>query len=586
MEYQTYRAMVKRLTEMSEENKVLINENKALKNEKEKMLQKRKSEDETVGAPPSKARMLKVHKWSDEDVAKALTLKCISRKAYKYVRENWGLSLPGISTLNDRIRAVKCEPGLISSALRLMKELSSTMTEQERCVVLCFDEMSIEKKYVYDNLADKIYGPHSKVQVAVIRGIFCTFKQPFFYDFDTNMTTDLLNELIMAIENAGFFVFYLTCDLAGGNRGLLNKIGISIENNTMPNPYDSQRRISVSADVPHLIKLIRNNILDHGISTPSGLVSRYPFWELVSNQSGDLRIGHKISESTLKAKGYERQKVSSASKLLSETVSKGISFLGEKGQIKSHDWKATADFTKLVDQWFDVMNSSTFNDKASRRGFKSTDYQNRVLDNMIATIKSSLVGSYKRLLPFQMGIILSCMSIRTLYQDLSSKFGIQYIYTRRLSQDVIENLFGVIRQMGQGHSHMNPVEFKFRLRSVIVGRKNVLVSSNSNTRLRGDVPCFASNISKLKNLSSPVKASKSSENQQFQCMTAPVLQDHEDFSDMQINEFNGDFYFINAVPKEEKYAMAYFRGFVAFKFRHKYPEIRCDEGAPPNNDDD
>ena len=52
------------------------------------------------------------------------------------------------------------------------------------------------------------------------------------------MTPDLLFNIILAVENAGFNVSSVVCDLAGGNRGLLNKLGITSNKTFITNPFD------------------------------------------------------------------------------------------------------------------------------------------------------------------------------------------------------------------------------------------------------------------------------------------------------------------------------------------------------------
>lgn len=67
------------------------------------------------------------------------------------------------------------------------------------------------------------------------------------------------------------------------------------------------------------------------------------------------------------------------------------------------------------------------------------DEQNTLLDEMDNFIKTMLVHSKKSLLPFQKGILLKNMSLRKLLVDLKSYYGLTYVITRRLNQDILEN---------------------------------------------------------------------------------------------------------------------------------------------------
>ena len=106
----------------------------------------------------------RVAKWGEEDIANAITLKCISPKAYRLIQNVWKLPLPAPSTLDRWVSNIKCEHGILHSVLRLMQIRSATLNDAEKLCSLSFDEMSITQKYVYNHGADRIYSPNSKVQ--------------------------------------------------------------------------------------------------------------------------------------------------------------------------------------------------------------------------------------------------------------------------------------------------------------------------------------------------------------------------------------------------------------------------------------
>jgi len=74
------------------------------------------------------------------------------------------------------------------------------------------------------------------------------------------------------------------------------------------------------SNVPHLLKLIDNNILDYGIKIGNKLINSGLLFELINNQSGELSIVHKVNITNLTIKQSARQKVSTAAHLLSNVV--------------------------------------------------------------------------------------------------------------------------------------------------------------------------------------------------------------------------------------------------------------------------
>ncbi|KAJ8885714.1 hypothetical protein PR048_011912 [Dryococelus australis] len=69
-------------------------------------------------------KVLKSHKrqvwWKDGDIAAAITLRSISRKAYSYLRKKVGIPLPNLSTLWKWTRNVKCVPGGLEEVLTVL----------------------------------------------------------------------------------------------------------------------------------------------------------------------------------------------------------------------------------------------------------------------------------------------------------------------------------------------------------------------------------------------------------------------------------------------------------------------------------
>lgn len=101
-----------------------------------------------------------------------------------------------------------------------------------------------------------------------------------------------------------------------------------------------------------------------------------------------------------------------------------------------------------------------------------------MLEQMLTTAKTLQTEGTHSLYPFQKGLIISCQSLRKLYDLVKSKYNVTYILTYRLNQDVLEHYFDSIRQMGISHQHPSPLQFKYRIRSFLVGKSCDLVGRN------------------------------------------------------------------------------------------------------------
>lgn len=97
------------------------------------------------------------------------------------------------------------------------------------------------------------------------------------------------------------------------------------------------------------------------------------------------------------------------------------------------------------------------------------------------------------------GIIMNNTSLPLLLDEMNRIFEVKYLLTYRLNQDILENFFGVIRAKGGLHDHPDALQFRYRLRSYILGRNEGGFSSCANVEVddTADLPLqdnFTGNI--------------------------------------------------------------------------------------------
>ena len=204
-----------------------------------------------------------VKNYSKKDVINALILKSISGKAFEFVRSKNVMALPSRQTQERFLKNFKCEPGLLTDGISILeKKLQSSDSIHEKFASLCFDEMNIQKGFEYCPRLRKVYGSHKKIQVAQVRGLTHAWKQPVYANFDKTMNKELLFSLIQALENKGVWIWAIVFDM--GNTQLIKELELSPNCFSFPNPQYPDRQIFAFPDVPHLLKLIRNHLLDDG----------------------------------------------------------------------------------------------------------------------------------------------------------------------------------------------------------------------------------------------------------------------------------------------------------------------------------
>lgn len=534
-----------------------------------------------------------------EDIASAMTLKSLSPKCYRYLRNVKGFPLPSETTLKDRTRNFTCEPGILSSVLQLMKSKSDTIDAKEKLVVMCLDEMSISKQWSYDKGTDTLYKPHKYVQVVMLRSLVGQWKQPIYFQFDDSKMHDIVLDLIEKVEAVGYQVIGIVHDLGPTNLRLWKTLGIDpVKTNkvSFKNPC-ADREVFLFADVPHMIKLIRNNLLDSGFVLENGdTVSDECIREMLVKTKTEYGLAYKVSDVHLNVVGQQRQRVKYATQLLSKSCASAIQYLGERGLLTSKNWKATANFLSFADQWFDVMNSHMYGDKQQRCAFgMHLELQEDILLRMVNLMSTMRVKNSRSLYAFQKGIILSCKSLIGLFEMLKQSHQLDFIMTRRLNQDCLENLFGCIRQMGSTHDHPDAVSFKYRLKKIMLGREVALVSEKSNVSQNEEL--CDSFLAKVPSKTQSKSDSRDRELALEICLTSLLFKDMEldteavgDEVSVDLHENQENMENVNVLESAstviEEQSLQYIGGYIVKKFSMKYPNLghvaeNC--GSPTNS---
>lgn len=156
---------------------------------------------------------------------------------------------------------------------------------------------------------------------------------------------------------------------------------------------------------------------------------------------------------------------------------------------------------------FDVLNSKipvdTLNPLKSGYGMNLTR-QNQALESLeilISNIRFYTKGNNAKkvknvktaLFPCQKGFILSIKSFRALHQDLKLRYGTHYLLGIRTTQDFLESYFSMVRAFGGSNSTPSPIEFKYRMRLLILGSK-IRRSKGTNCEYEEDLNYLASDI--------------------------------------------------------------------------------------------
>ncbi|CAL8069003.1 unnamed protein product [Orchesella dallaii] len=350
--------------------------------------------------------------------------------------------------------------------------------------------------------------------------------------------------------------------MAGGNRGIAKELGITEEKTYFSNPFNS-KKVFWFYDAPHLLKLLRNHILDDGLVLSCGkTLQKKDFEKLLKLDCRDYKVCYKLTSAHLTVEGRERQRVYYATQLISRSTALAMRMLCE-------DKKEVADFIELMNDWFDIFNSRHPKDPVRKPFGIDLDNQLRTLDLAYKEISAFRpIGKSK--LPFQSGMLINISSLKGVYEELSGEpVRAVYVITKSFNQDCLENCFSVVRATGRYHDTPNAYEAMCRLKTVMLGWNFRENSTFVSTSMEESQPTTFLSTMLLGSLRSTPLQNENEESVNDE--SSP-----EDYvPDKSLDEDNW-YAFYNSLDSTEKCEFGgkeYIYGFIAKKLKKKFPNL-------------
>ena len=310
-------------------------------------------------------------RYTTQDKLLALGLLYKSPSAYRFMSRSF--CLPSERTLQSYVGDLHVGCGFKSDYTEALKKRVESMNDFEKHCVLTFDGMSLKAKLNYNEAIDKIrgfvdlgeYGDHksevSKQAIQfMVRGISTKWKQPIGHFFGPNSVSAetlevMVKDAVLLLENIGVKVVALVCDQEVTHRLLFKKLGV-----TVSEPWfvsSKNNKVFAMYDVPHLVKNLRNNMIDYSIHINGNIASFKHIRQMYDLEKNcTLRLCPKLTDGHFDLKPFKKMKVCLATQVFSHSVSTAMRTYVKFGQLDESALQ-TADFVELIDQLFDIMNS-------------------------------------------------------------------------------------------------------------------------------------------------------------------------------------------------------------------------------------
>uniref|UniRef100_A0A182HYC2 Transposase n=1 Tax=Anopheles arabiensis TaxID=7173 RepID=A0A182HYC2_ANOAR len=522
-------------------------------------------------------------RWTKKELGAALTLRYFGKRPYMYMTDDMHFPLPARATIQRYIKSINIKQGILADVLNLMESYAKTLTPRDRECVISFDEMKVTHILEYDVGADEVLGPHNYLQVVMARGIFNKWKQPIFIGFDQKMTKDIILSLIKKLSERMINVVAIVSDNCQAHASCLRDLGAHDITKPYFNHPVTNKNVYVFPDAPHLIKLLRNWLIDTGFDYKGSIITADPLRKLVEERKdAEITPLFKLNENHLTMSPQERQNVRRAVQLLSHTTATALR------RYQSDDASQTlAEFIETVDCWFSISNSySPWAKIAYKRSYTGKEEQEKSLDKMYELISNMTALNKTSMQTFQKSILMHITSLKMLYKDMQKKHQVDFISTHKLNQDILENFFSQLRQKGGVYDHPSPLSCLHRIRMIVIGKSPTILinqtnlETNRNTRL-------GENICLMEQHENANEDCLSEQNQDFMSVTlfteADVIPDLPDNA-LNAHEMDDESEILSTIsstipdlPEQDSDGFEYIVGYLGKKFHKKHPHI--DQGT-------
>lgn len=428
----------------------------------------------------------------------AMTLQFYSPKAYKFVRGIFR-SLPHPATIRKWVSVLDCEPGFIAEVFEFLK-----LNPGCKKYSLVLDSMSIRKQVIWDKKNNKFSGYvdlgngfsdqnetyASEALVFMVVSMKEKFKCPVGYFLVDKICAEVQAELvktcILKLHEVGIDVVNLTFDGAQANIRTARLLGCNFECKETSFEVNG-KRVSVSLDACHMVKLARNTLADKKvISSPLGDIKWQYIVDLVEEQKKiGLKFGNKLSSHHVRFFN-KKMNVSLAVQTLSASTANAIEFLMNSGHPKFEGAEATIEFIRNIDKLFDALNSRNPFEKGLKQPLfpEKKEIWEELFKESIDYLESLSIGgknilNHQRKM-FAVGFIISCKSIINISQKLLDD-GWKYVLTYKLSQDHLELFFSCMRAKGGWNNNPNSMQFKWAMRRLLF--RNAVQVESGNCKL-------------------------------------------------------------------------------------------------------
>lgn len=430
----------------------------------------------------SKRKSTRGMTYDKEWILECILLKIRSPKLYRYMRKQGILTLPSETTIRKYTAQYRSGYGFNERMLSAVKRKTAQLDELHRHGGIVIDEMklsehlSVSSGAKVEGLVDLgAYTPKEQKSLPCNHGLVVMFVPLVgswtqvlgVFASHENVKGELLAKIVVEAtilaEKAGLLVDYVTCDAASWNRKMWKVFNVRASLKEVickrQHPADSSRSLYFFSDFPHLVKNVRNRLLNTTLNTPDGQVSLQSIKEALKLDTSTvaLRAMPGINDVHVAPNNFEKMRASYAFQLFGQGPLQAFFLYRTQLERKCGNIEATEKFFKRMKSIISIM-TARYPAEALRPNSSGVERIKEMLDFLNnwerCTNKTHFLSDSTA-----EGLRVTLTSTLELLEYLHKTVGFKYLLTSRLSQDKVENFFGIVRMSSGCNAHPTPQQF-------------------------------------------------------------------------------------------------------------------------------
>lgn len=179
--------------------------------------------------------------WTKQELCKAFCLQRLNIPLFNYLRDTFSIPMPSTEDVRKFVRGIQLVPGLQSTMFQMLECDGQLHQEHEKLTILQISYIKTTELFEYDEGLDLILGPHKYLTLIVARGLYKKWSQLVYFNYDTRVSKQHLNQTIEALHNIKYNVVALASNFEEGKSDIFSELSINYGKGFFQHPKTSDK---------------------------------------------------------------------------------------------------------------------------------------------------------------------------------------------------------------------------------------------------------------------------------------------------------------------------------------------------------